>query len=125
MKREILIKVFLLLVAIPTLMVGLQGLTNPQAIMDNVDVILGNNSGKSSTRAIYGGMHLMFGGFFVYGAFKMQREALMVVALYTIGFVMGRVVSLVLDGSPNAFISTWIYVEAGIAVIATWFLMKR
>lgn len=125
MKRETLIKIFLILVAVPTLMVGLQGLTDPQAIMDNVNVALDTVSGKSSTRAIYGGMHLLFGGFFIYGAFKMQREALIVLALYTVGFVMGRLVSLAQDGSPNPFISTWIFVEAAIAVISLIFLFRK
>ena len=125
MKSASLVKVFLLFAAVPTLLVGLQGLIDPQGIMDNVDVILGNNSGKSSTRAIYGGMHIMFGGFIAYGAFKAQREALLILALYTIGFVLGRVTSLILDGMPNAFISTWIFVEAGFAIIATYFLLKK
>lgn len=124
MNHNLITKIFLLVVALPTLMVGLQAFFDPQAIMDNVDVMLGNPSGKSSTRAIYGGMHLMFAGYFIYGAFRAQREALLILALYTTGFAFGRFYSLVVDGSPNAFISTWIWVETALAVIS-WGLMTR
>lgn len=124
MNHNLITKIFLILVALPTLMVGIQAFFDPQAIMDNVDVILGNPSGKSSTRAIYGGMHLMFGAYFIYGAFKAQREALLILALYATGFSIGRFYSLAVDGSPNAFISTWIWVETTLALIS-WGLMTR
>ena len=124
MNIKLITKVFLLLIAVPTLLVGIQGLLDPQAIMDNVQVALGNNSGKSSTRAIYGGMHLMFAGYFIYGAFQSQRIALLIMALYGVGFVIGRLVSLAVDGQPNEFISTWIFVEAATAIISI-FLMSR
>ncbi len=124
MNHNLITKIFLIVVALPTLMVGVQAFFDPQAIMDNVDVILGNPSGKSSTRAIYGGMHLMFGAYFIYGAFKAQREALLILALYTTGFAVGRFYSLAVDGSPNAFISTWIWVETTLALIS-WGLMTR
>lgn len=124
MNHNLITKIFLILVALPTLMVGIQAFFDPQAIMDNVDVILGNPSGKSSTRAIYGGMHLMFGAYFIYGAFKARREALLILALYATGFAIGRFYSLAVDGSPNAFISTWIWVETTLALIS-WGLMTR
>ena len=124
MSNNLITKIFLIVVALPTLMVGLQAFFDPQAIMDNVDVVLGNPSGKSSTRAIYGGMHLMFGLYFIYGAFKAQREALLMLALYTTGFAIGRFYSLGVDGSPNAFISAWIWVETILALIA-WGLLIR
>lgn len=124
MNHNLITKIFLIVVALPTLMVGVQAFFDPQAIMDNVDVILGNPSGKSSTRAIYGGMHLMFGAYFIYGAFKAQREALLILALYSTGFAIGRFYSLAVDGSPNAFISTWIWVESALALIS-WGLMTK
>lgn len=124
MNNTLITKIFLIVVALPTLMVGVQAFFDPQAIMDNVDVILGNPSGKSSTRAIYGGMHLLFGAYFIYGAFKAQREALLILALYTTGFALGRFYSLAVDGSPNAFISTWIWVET-ILALGSWWLLKR
>ncbi len=124
MNNKLITKIFLIVVALPTLMVGIQAFFDPQAIMDNVGVVLGNPSGKSSTRAIYGGMHLLFGAYFIYGAFKAQREALLILALYTTGFAMGRFYSLAVDGSPNAFISTWIWVETVLALIS-WGLLTR
>ncbi|MCI5083624.1 MAG: DUF4345 domain-containing protein [Saprospiraceae bacterium] len=121
MKVQNWIKIFLLIMAIPTLLVGLTALFDPQAIMDNVDQTLDTISARSSTRAIYGGMHLCFGLFFVYGAFKAQREALLILALYGVGFVIGRLVSLPMDGRPNAFISRFIWIEAITALLSVYF----
>ena len=117
-------KFFLLLIAIPTLLVGIGGLLDPQSIMDNVGQTLQTISGKSSTRAIYGGMHFFFALFFIYGAFKAQREALIILALYGSGFVIGRLVSLSADGTPNEFISNFIIVEVLSAAISIWLYIK-
>jgi uncharacterized membrane protein len=117
-------KFFLLLIAIPTLLVGIGGLLDPQSIMDNVGQTLQTISAKSSTRAIYGGMHFFFALFFIYGAFKAQREALIILALYGSGFVIGRLVSLSADGTPNEFISNFIIVEVLSAAISIWLYIK-
>jgi hypothetical protein len=118
-------KWFLLFMALPTLLVGLTALFDPNAIMGQVDVFLDNNSAKSSTRAIYGGMHIAFGLFFLYGAFKDQKTALWILFLYGTGFVAGRLLSLGLDGMPNPFISTWIFVESFTALFTGWLLFQK
>ena len=117
-------KFFLLLIAIPTLLVGIGGLLDPQSIMDNVGQTLQTISAKSSTRAIYGGMHFFFALFFIYGAFKAQREALIILVLYGSGVVIGRLVSLSADGTPNEFISNFIIVEVLSAAISIWLYIK-
>ena len=117
-------KFFLLLIAVPTLLVGIGGLLDPQSIMDNVDQPLQTISAKSSTRAIYGGMHFFFALFFIYGAFKAQREALIILGLYGLGFVTGRLISLSADGTPNEFISNFIIVEAISAAVSVWLYVK-
>lgn len=124
MNRKNIGKIVLIVLAVPTLMVGMTALFDPQAIMDNVDQPLQTISAKSSTRAIYGGMHLLFGLFFVYGAFKAQRDAFLILFLYSAGFVLGRMISLFSDGQPNPFISNFIVIEAVVAIIAGWFYLS-
>ncbi len=119
------VKIVLGLVAMTTLLVGLQGFFDPQAIMDNVQTTLDNNSALSSTRANYGGMHIAFGIMFLLGALSLEfrRPALWVLALYTTGYGAGRLYSLLVDGAPNTFIGTWVFVEIGLAVFA-WVALR-
>lgn len=115
----------LILTALPALMIGAQALIDPQAVMDNVGQVLPNASSYNSARAVYGGMHLAFGLFFFYGAFRARREALRLLGLYTTGFIVGRLLSLVVDGSPNAFISSWMIIEGAMAVAAWWLYYRE
>ena len=117
-------KFFLLLIAIPTLLVGIGGLLDPQSIMDNVGQTLQTISAKSSTRAIYGGMHFFFALFFIYGAFNEQWDGIIMLVLYGSGFVIGLLVSLSSDGTPNEFISNFIIVEVLSAAISIWLYIK-
>ncbi|TAD97891.1 MAG: DUF4345 domain-containing protein [Bacteroidetes bacterium] len=110
---------FLLLMGLAFANVGVQAIGNPQSVMDNVGVVLNNNSALSSIRAIYGGMHLFFGLFCVFGAFKMQKEALILLVLYTFGFVVGRLVGIAIDGLPNEFVTTWLITETVSCIMAS------
>jgi hypothetical protein len=109
---------FLVLMGLAFANVGIQALVNPQSVMDNVSIVLNNTSAFSSIRAIYGGMHLVFGLFCFWGAFKMQKEALGLVILYTLGFVAGRLVGVGIDGAPNSFVITWLITESASCLIA-------
>jgi Domain of unknown function (DUF4345) len=130
-KKRMIVKrisqVFIGLLALAFCKTGIQALSNPQAVLANVGIELNNAAALSSMRAVYGGMHLVFGFFCVWGIFKNQSAALLLVLLYTAGFVLGRVVSWVLDGSPNAFVGTWLAVELfSLIVCATLlFFTKR
>ncbi len=119
---KIFTQIFLVIIGLAFAMVGVQALLTPQAVMDNVAITLDNISALSSTRAMYGGVNLLFGLFCLYGAFRASREALILVALYTIGFVIGRSFSIFADGMPNSFVLTWFTVEAVVAVIAVFLL---
>ncbi|MGV3598855.1 MAG: DUF4345 domain-containing protein [Bacteroidota bacterium] len=116
--------VFLALMGLAFAKVGIEALTNPQAVLANVGIELTNSSALSSMRAVYGGMHLVFGLFCFWGAYKMRREALGLVTLYTIGFVAGRLSGIVADGAPNAFVSQWLVTESISLVIAAFLLFK-
>ena len=86
--------------------------------------MLGNVSAKSSTRALYGGVNLAYALFYFYGAFRMQRVALLMLSIYSTGYALGRLMSLVSDGMPNPFISSWIFLEIATAVIAWGLYIK-
>jgi hypothetical protein len=78
-------------------------------------------------RAVYGGMHLVFGIFCFWGIFKNVQAPLLLVALYTAGFVIGRVSGIILDGSPNSFVTTWLFTEAFslLVSVALLFLLQK
>jgi hypothetical protein len=104
-------QVFLALMGLAFCKAGLEALLTPQAVLLNVGIDLTNPSALSSMRAVYGGMHLVFGLFCFWGIFKTLREPLMLVILYTTGFIVGRVISWNIDGTPNDFVITWLATE--------------
>ena len=118
-------QIFLGLMALAFCKVGIEALLNPQAVLAQVGIILDNSSATSSMRAVYGGMHLMFGLFCVYGIFKDLRTPLILVALYTAGFIIGRVSGIVVDGAPNEFVVTWLVTEGVSFVVALTLLIKK
>jgi hypothetical protein len=120
----LIIRIYLILLGLATLNVAFQAIFDPQAIMDNVAVELGNVTARNSIRALYGGVNLFFGLFWLYAAFRQQREGLLLAWLYTGGFVAGRLLSLVFDGMPGAFAMQWLVVETVFAVLAAGFLLR-
>lgn len=119
-----LITIFLVLVGLAFLNVAIQAFINPQTVMDFVAVKLDNISARNSTRAYYGGVNLTFALFLIYGAFKMKKEALILASLYGGGFVMGRLYSIVTEGTPSSFILTWLAIESILTITALIFLFK-
>lgn len=116
------VSLFLILMGLAFMNVGIQALLNPEGIMSFVDVELNNASAKNSIRAYYGAVNLFFGLFLVIGSWKLKKEALILVNLYCWGFVVGRVFSLALDGSPNEFVMNWLIIESVSGVIAVLLL---
>jgi hypothetical protein len=114
-----LTQVFLALTGLAFANVGVQALLDPKAVVAAVEMTLENASSMSTIRAVYGGMHLAFGLFCFYGAFRAQRPALGLLMLYAGGYVFGRVVSYVADGAPNAFVSQWLITETATLLIAS------
>ena len=104
-------KIFLGLMALAFCKTSLEALINPQAVLAQVGIELTNPSALSSMRAVYGGMHLVFGLFCFYGIFRNQAGPLRLVLLYTLGFTLGRLAGIVLDGTPNQFVITWLVTE--------------
>lgn len=123
-KFNVVTTVFLVVVGLAFLNVGVQAFINPQSVMDFVSVHLDNINARNSTRAFYGGVNLSFALFFLYGAFKMKREALLIALLYGGGFVLGRVYSIIAEGVPGPFILTWLCIETFLTIVSGMLLLK-
>ena len=115
-------QVFLGLMALAFCKTGIEALVNPQAVLANVGIDLNNPAALSSMRAVYGGMHLVFGLFCAWGLLKNQSAALLLVTLYTAGFVTGRLASWMADGAPNEFVITWLGTEVFSLVVCVCLL---
>lgn len=113
-------QVFLGLMGLAFCKVGMEALLTPQAVLANVGIVLDNASALSSMRAVYGGMHFAFGAACFWGIFKNPKLPLTILMLYTVGFVAGRLSSLMVDGAPNEFVYTWLITETvSFAISAT------
>jgi hypothetical protein len=111
-------QVFLGLMGLAFCKVGIEALIDPQAVLAQVGIVLDNASALSSMRAVYGGMHLVFGLFCIWGIFKNPESPLLLVLLYTIGFTIGRLSGIVVNGAPNSFVLTWLITEVISGVLA-------
>ena len=120
--QSVLTRIFLILLALATLNIAVQAILDPQAIFDNVQVQLGNLTARNSVRALYGGVNLSFGLFWLYAAFRRQQTGLLLALLYTGGFALGRLLSLGLDGVPGAFAMQWLVTESVFALLAAGLL---
>ncbi|HEY3429582.1 MAG TPA: DUF4345 family protein, partial [Cyclobacteriaceae bacterium] len=60
-----------------------------------------------------------------YGIFKQSEAALGLVMLYTLGFIVGRVSGIVVDGEPNEFVYTWLITEIVSFLIAAFLFIRK
>ncbi len=120
-------RIFLILTGLATLNIALQAIADPQSVMNFVEVQLNNVTARNSIRAFYGTVNLAFALFWLYAAFREQRTGLLLAALYTGGFAIGRLMSMALDGMPGAFALQWLVVESvfGAAAIGLLFLQEK
>ncbi|HNL38969.1 MAG TPA: DUF4345 domain-containing protein [Saprospiraceae bacterium] len=120
MQRPVLFaRIYLLLLAVATLNIALKALIDPQTVMNFVSVSLdGNVTARNSIRALYGGVNFFFALYWIYAAFRAQRTGLILAALYTGGFVFGRIWSMAADGLPGAFALQWLITEAVFMALA-------
>ncbi|RAJ05124.1 uncharacterized protein DUF4345 [Chitinophaga skermanii] len=121
-------KIFLCLIGLAFLKVGIETFMNPQAVVANVDMVLNTNSALSTIRAVYAGMHFVFGAYCVYGAFKAPANALGLLILYAGGYVIGRLSGILIDGMPNQFVLTWLGTEVftlAVSLYLRWQLTRK
>lgn len=120
------IRFFLSVVGLIFLGLGSFNLFFPVAGMAGFEIQIAAVSALNEIRANYGGMYFAMGLLFVSGAFvgALRFPALLVVALFTGGLVLGRLLSLVLDGWPNLVLWGLFALEA-IGCLVASVLVKR
>tara|TARA_R100000900_G_scaffold134784_1_gene112106 strand:+ start:13146 stop:14963 length:1818 start_codon:yes stop_codon:yes gene_type:complete len=98
-------EIFLLVLGVSMIALGLVALVSPSTIFSAMKVKPESVAAYSEIKGLYGGVHLLFGLFMVASAvqFAWQLPALYLAALMGLGYVLGRVISLVKDGSPGKF----------------------
>ena len=97
-------RLFLSMSAIAFLLIGLNTLYDPVAAMTAIELQPTSISATNEIRANYRGMHLAFALIMLTGAIaaSARRPALWMIFSITFGLVVGRLISLLLDGMPNA-----------------------
>lgn len=123
---QLFARLFLAVVAFIFLGLGSYNLFFPAAGMAGFEIQIATLSALNEIRANYGGMHFAMGLFFASGACvaALRVSALLVVALFTGGLVMGRALSLYLDGLPNTVVLSLLALEA-IGFVAATVLFRR
>ena len=112
--------------ALAFLIVGIGHLVVPLTMVEPMNIQLQGINAFNEIRANYGGMHSLMGIFFLAGVFvaKLREAALVTLAIFTSGLVLGRMASIAIDGVPGAFIWLMLVGELIGAVIA-WSLLWR
>ena len=124
-KNNTTAKILLLVAGFGFISVALQAFYNPQLVMDFVQTPLTNVSARNSIRANYGGMNMALGLYMMYAAFKKQGIGLLLLALFTGGFFIGRMAGFMLEGAANNFVHSWAIMEGLLCVSSTWLLRRR
>ncbi len=93
--------------------IGTAHLFDPAGTIAPTGIRLSAIASFNEIRANYGGMHLVLGLYFLAGAISaaLRPQALLLLALFCIGLVLGRSVSLVLDGSPGMVMNSFLLIE--------------
>lgn len=117
-------KGFLLLVGAFFTAIGALALYSPVDIASTVGLQALSVSARNEVRAIFGGVYLVFGLYFLWTAFQAKRRpAVKVAALFLGGLLLGRVISLFADGMT---VNLWIWIfsvaEAVLAGVGLWVL---
>lgn len=72
------------------------------------------------------GLYLALGCFWLYAAFRpdYRNPAIVTTAVFAGGLVLGRLLSLALDGWPSPLLVFYIVLELGLVPIALWVLRR-
>jgi uncharacterized protein DUF4345 len=108
------------------LVVGIVMLMDPR-LLQGLGFRLESPIAVSEVRATYGGMHLFVGLLLLVGAFavRIRDAALLILATYTFGVVVGRVVGILMEGWPGPLVAVFLAPEALAALLATVLLLIR
>ena len=108
------------------MLIGVNTFRDPVAAMAGVELGVQSINALNEVRANYGGMQIGIGILlFSAGLLSwLSRPALLALSLITGGLVVGRIVSMVLDGMPNTTVQALLILEF-LTTIAAIFLFFR
>ncbi len=109
---RLLAQEFILLSAIAFLAVCILAFTNPQAVMDLVQVRLPNTDAYSSIRGAYGGVGLALFISLVYLLLRNRRTGLRFLCLLWGGYALSRMLTIFVEGALGAFGRQWLFIES-------------
>lgn len=115
-------KGFILLSAVSFLSVSIMAWVSPQAVMDLVQVQLGNNDALSSIRGVYGGVGLSLFVVLVYLMLKQPVNGLRFLGLLWGFYALSRITTLLHDGALGEFGTRWLTIETVFFILAVTLL---
>ncbi len=113
------------LTALGILMVSVMAFSNPQAVMDLVQVKLPNNDAYSSIRGVYGGAGLTIFITLMYLLFKNRLQGLAFVALLCGFYSLSRIITVVSEGALGSFGTNWMVIEGVMCITALALLVAN
>jgi hypothetical protein len=99
-------------------MVSIMAFSNPQAVMDLVNVKLTNNDAYSSIRGVYGGVGLTIFITFVYLGFRDQTKGLIFAAVLWGLYAISRLMTIANEGPLGDFGNQWLTIESCLCIVA-------
>ncbi len=122
-----LTQIFLLLSGIGFMLIGINTFRDPIAAMAGVELGVQSINALNEVRANYGGMQMGI-GILLFSAALLQwlsRSALLALSLITGGLVVGRLVSIMLDGMPNTTVQALLILEFVTTVAAIFLFFQH
>ncbi|MBO9698618.1 MAG: DUF4345 domain-containing protein [Sporocytophaga sp.] len=113
------------LTALGILMVSVMAFSDPQSVMDLVQVKLPNTDAYSSIRGVYGGAGMTIFITLIYLLFKNKLQGLAFVALLCGFYSVSRILTMVKDGALGSFGTNWMFIEGVMCAAALALLLAN
>ena len=122
-----LTQLFLLLSGLGFILIGVNTFRDPVAAMAGVELGVQSINALNEVRANYGGMQMGIGLLLVSAALMtwLTRPALLALSLVTGGLVVGRLMSIMIDGMPNSTVQALLGLEFFTTVIAIFLFTQQ
>lgn len=104
--------------ALAIVMVSIMAFSDPQAVMDLVNVKLTNNDAYSSIRGVYGGVGLTIFITLAYLGVRDQTKGLLFAAILWGLYAVSRIVTIFHEGPLGDFGNQWLTIESGLCIAA-------
>ncbi|MBH1969626.1 DUF4345 domain-containing protein [Moraxellaceae bacterium AER2_44_116] len=122
-----LTQLFLLLSGLGFILIGVNTFRDPIAAMAGVELGVQSINALNEVRANYGGMQMGIGLLLISAALMtwLTRPALLALSLVTGGLVIGRLMSVMIDGMPNSTVQALLGLEFFTTVIAIFLFTQQ